>query len=165
MRHINQKRMKPEKLQKEYDNSASFCRVGTYLYIETMLCRILRKGGKKSVRKVLVNFTNHPYEKWGEKQKEDAKRYGEVIDVPFPHIAASSTKKDIIEISERCMDAIVRFSPEAVVCQGEFCLAYRVTKLLQERGIKVLAACSDRIVKEEGDKKQSIFQFEQFREY
>ena len=88
--------------------------------------------------KVFVNFSNHPSAGWGREQAEAASRYGQLIDLPFP---------------------------AAVLCQGEFCLTFLVVSALKAQGITVLAACSERIVTERGNKKEVTFQFERFRKY
>ena len=56
-------------------------------------------------------------------------------------------------------------SPDAVLCQGEFCLVYRVVSLLKEKNITVLAACSERCVIQNGDRKEVTFSFRRFRRY
>lgn len=68
------------------------------------------------------------------------------------------------------MDEILSFTPDAVMCQGEFTLTYSVVKKLKEKGIRVLAACSRRsvIMKPAGNggfSKIVDFEFVQFREY
>lgn len=63
------------------------------------------------------------------------------------------------------MKQILALYPRAVLCQGEFCLAYQVITKLRKKGIKVLAACSERIVREAGQRKEVQFVFRQFREY
>ncbi len=55
------------------------------------------------------------------------------------------------------------------MCQGEFCLSYHVIERLKKAGVRVVAACSERVVEEvygkTGTEKKSVFQFIQFREY
>lgn len=59
--------------------------------------------------------------------------------------------------------------PQFVLCQGGFCMAYHVIRILEEKGIRVGAACSDRKVTEvaikSGTKKIVFYQFVQYREY
>lgn len=117
------------------------------------------------MKKVFVNFTNHPSERWTEKQKKEALKYGEIIDIAFPEVEAAGDKDYVIQLAEKSAAQIVQLHPAAVLCQGEFCLTYHVILKLKEKGIKVLTACSKRIVKENGNKKEVIFEFEQFREY
>ena len=114
---------------------------------------------------VFVNFTNHPSRMWDERQREAAERYGTITDIPFPGVEASGDEAYIAGLAEEYLDKILRFHPAAVLCQGEFTLAYRVITGLKEKGIPVLAACSTRNVRTEGNRKEAIFVFERFREY
>ena len=60
---------------------------------------------------------------------------------------------------------IEKMKPAAVLCQGEFSLAYQVISKLKERHIPVFVACSERCAKIEGREKKAVFVFKQFREY
>lgn len=91
--------------------------------------------------------------------------YGEIIDVPFPTVDPQGDEDYIDGLAERYLRRILQLHPYAVLCQGEFCLAYRVITRLHESGVIVLAACSERIVKEVGQKKEVMFVFSQFRRY
>lgn len=35
---------------------------------------------------MLINCSNHPSRLWGDPQKEAAKVYGEIMDIPFPQV-------------------------------------------------------------------------------
>lgn len=91
--------------------------------------------------------------------------YGEIVDIPFPPVDPRGDESYIDGLAGQCVRQILQYHPYAVLCQGEFCLAYQVITRLREEGIQVLAACSERIVKEEGQKKEIVFVFEQFRKY
>jgi len=60
-------------------------------------------------------------------------------------------------------------NPTAVMCQGEFTLAFAVIAGLKRQGITVLAACSERKVYEKRingtTQKTAFFEFRKFREY
>ena len=112
-----------------------------------------------------VNFSNHPSEKWDRNQREEALKYGMIQDIPFPAVDPDGDEAYIDRLAELCTAQIEGFSPRAVLCQGEFCLAYQVTARLKEKGILVLAACSERVVKEDGHKKEVSFTFRRFRRY
>ena len=71
----------------------------------------------------------------------------------------------IEELAEVYVEKILQHTPRAVLCQGEFCVAYQVIRKLKEKNIKVLAACSQRCVRENGNKKEVVFNFVRFREY
>ena len=117
------------------------------------------------MEKILINFTNHPSNRWERKQKTAALKYGTVEDIPFPAVNPEGDEVYIEMLAETCVEKILQFHPSAVLCQGEFCLAYQVVRRLREKGITVLAACSKRIVKETGQKKEVVFEFRRFRRY
>lgn len=113
-----------------------------------------------------VNFTNHPVDTWDKAQLAAAEKYGEIAEVAFPVVNSKASEKDIANLADEMEEKIMALDPAAVMCQGEFTLAYAVIRRLRNRGIKVVAACSERMVEmnEEG-KKVVTFHFEQFREY
>jgi hypothetical protein len=118
----------------------------------------------------IINFTNHPSDLWGEKQKSEALKYGEIIDIPFPKIDAGLDEEEIKNMAFEYLKKIYVLKPKAVICQGEFTLVYAVVTALREKGVKVLSACSERKVKEtimdDGTvQKTAIFDFVKFREY
>lgn len=119
---------------------------------------------------IFLNHTNHVSENWSEIQRRVAESYGKIEDFPFPAIPAEATKEEVETIAGRYFDEIRKINPAAVLCQGEFTYTFVMVKLLQEAGIKVLAACSERCTEELVDidgisRKESIFRFVQFREY
>lgn len=118
---------------------------------------------------MFVNFSNHPIEKWGERQLEAAKHYGEIVDIAFPHVNPEYSTEKVKEIADEYADKIIKSHPDCVLCQGEFCVSYHVISELKKVGVKVVAACSERkseevVIKNE-IKKISKFVFVQFREY
>lgn len=124
----------------------------------------MRKKGRVE-EDVFVNFTNHPSKQWEEAEIKEAQRYGVIMDIPFPAVDPTGDRNYIIKLAEKYIEKIIRLHPKAVLCQGEFCLVYRIVLRLKQEGILVLSACSERIVVEEKQKKQVTFQFRQFREY
>lgn len=117
------------------------------------------------MEKTFVNFTNHPSAQWSDRQRREALKYGNIQDIPFPDVDPLGDHDYIDGLADSCIRHILKFRPGAVLCQGEFCLAYQVIKRLQARGVLVLAACSERIADEIGGKKISSFVFRQFRDY
>lgn len=117
------------------------------------------------MKKTFVNFTNHPSKYWDKKQREEAEYYGKICDVPFPAVDPQGDEVYICNLAETCTEQILRLHPAAVLCQGEFCLAYQVVSRLQKKGILVLAACSERMVRMQGQKKEVVFVFQKFRKY
>lgn len=112
-----------------------------------------------------IDFTNHPSALWDERQRAEALKYGTIRDIPFPAVEPLGDSSYIEKLAVFYINAILELCPKAVLCQGEFCLAYHVIKGLQEKGIVVLAACSERIVTEVGGKKTATFIFRLFRRY
>lgn len=117
------------------------------------------------MEKILINFTNHPSNRWSRAQREEALQYGTVKDIPFPPVDPEGDEAYTERLAELCVRRILQLHPDAVLCQGEFCLAYQVARRLTKEGIPVLAACSERTVKETGKKKEVIFEFKRFRRY
>lgn len=117
------------------------------------------------IEKNFINLTNHPSEKWSEEQKNMAKKYGKIIDFPFPNVQASATEEYIQNLCNTTVDAVMKLSPCVVLCQGEFTLAFQIINRLLELGIVVVAACSERVVVEEGNRKESYFNFTKFRRF
>lgn len=118
---------------------------------------------------MFINITNHPSKDWSNAQVVAAEEYGEILDVAFPSVPPIAQTKDVMELADTMVDLIAEYSPECVLCQGEFCLCYAIISKLKARGIKVVAACTERIAKEkktdDGQEKYSYFKFVQFREY
>lgn len=121
--------------------------------------------GDLKPKKIFINFTNHPSEKWSLEQLNAAHEYGDVIDIPFPNVSASASEIDINGLCEKLFNEIKLHEPSIVLCQGEFTLAFKMINRLLDEGIPVVAACSERRVVEKGNKKESIFNFTKFRLY
>ena len=120
---------------------------------------------------MLVNFSNHPYEIWGEsQQRESAKQYGEVVDFPFPQVPPNLDTQELRQLVQEYSAKIKAMNPEAVLAAGEFTFLFMlVDKLLQDE-VKVICSCSQRQTIERklpdgSNEKKSVFVFERFREY
>ncbi len=123
---------------------------------------------------MLVNFSNHPSSKWGEKQLQAAG--GEIVDVRFPNVDPHAGSEKLDALAEKCVHDIgVAYTSgssdlEAVLVQGEMTLCYRVVTLLKGYGIRCVAATSERNVVETTNEdgttsKRVVFNFIQFRSY
>lgn len=117
-----------------------------------------------------VNFSNHRSEYWNETQKKAAKEWGNIIDVPFPKVDAEASEDEIARLAEKSVQEIMKHTPNAVMCQGEFTLTYAVIQRLKERNVQVVSACSERETTEEyfndgTSLKHSEFHFVRFRRY
>lgn len=119
---------------------------------------------------MLVNFTNHPAARWSQPQQEAARRWGAVVDLPFPEVDPADDEASLDAIAGLWAGRILELEPDAVLCQGECTLSYRVTRLLLAAGVPVLAACTRRQSAEQlqpdgSTLKRSIFGFVRFRRY
>lgn len=119
---------------------------------------------------MFINYSNHPSKNWDEKQLAEARVWGDIIDLPFLQVSPEIDSSEVEKMAEEEVSKILKYEPSAVLCQGEFTLCFSIIKRLQLRGIKVLAACSQRVVLEEirenGQvRKEAIFRFVRFREY
>ena len=119
---------------------------------------------------VFINLSNHPSGKWDEEQKKAAMHYGEIIDIPFPEIPAQADEREVEELADQYLDQILQYKCGAVMVQGEFTLTYRLIKLLAEKQITTLAACSERNTEETvnpdgSTSKKTIYRFVRFRRF
>lgn len=119
---------------------------------------------------MFINYSNHPSKNWDEKQLVEARVWGDIIDLPFLQVSPEIDSSEVEKMAEEEVSKILKYEPSAVLCQGEFTLCFSIIKRLQLRGIKVLAACSQRVVLEETRengqmRKEAIFRFVRFREY
>lgn len=124
---------------------------------------------KEKVRKIFLNISNHPSDMWGNEQIKAALKYGEIIDIPFPNITSDAAKSDIEILAQSFLQKINEHYADTVLTvhiMGEMTFTYHMISLLKECGIRCVASCSERIVKDLGDGKRiSQFSFEKFREY
>ena len=126
---------------------------------------------------MLINFTNHPSDKWTDDQKNCAiELYGAVKDLPFPAVPTSARAPEVIAMADGIIDKILEMKAEsseaeafAVMAQGESTLTYAVVSRLKGMGITAVSAVSERDVTEQVEngevRKTAIFRFAGFREY
>ena len=119
---------------------------------------------------VFINLSNHSSDKWSKAQLSAATAYGEVVDMPFPMISPFAAGDEIDVLVQEYLDKLSGYDIAAVMLQGEFVFTYRLVNALKSKGITVLSACSERKAAEhtESDgrtRRESIFEFVQFREY
>lgn len=114
---------------------------------------------------MFINFSNHPSSAWSKTQLAAAKQYGEIKDIPFPSVSPTLSAEQTKALAQQYINEIISLQPTCTMIQGEFTFVHYVVNKLKEHNIKCVAACTERIVKEEGNKKISEFSFVQFREY
>ena len=119
---------------------------------------------------MLINCTNHPYEMWGEAQRNGAGCYGSVLDFPFPQIDPRMTTEELRELAGKTAEQIEGMHPEAVLLAGEFSFTFMLADKLLTDGVRVVCSCSRRMTTEtkkpDGTvEKTAVFAFEGFRDY
>lgn len=117
-----------------------------------------------------INLSNHPSENWLESQLNEAQRYGEIMDIPFPHIDADISEYEVEKLAAEYCKKIVALKPAIVMVQGEFTFTYSVVRKLSAEGITCVASCSNRIAKETKKDdgtilRESVYEFKRFRPY
>nr|WP_314610416.1 hypothetical protein [uncultured Lachnoanaerobaculum sp.] len=95
----------------------------------------------------MINFTNHPYDMWDERQKETASMYGDIKEIPFPPVDPTYTEEQLDTMAGEYKEKILELNDKVVLLQGEFTLSFRLVNLLK-KSLDVVAACSKRNVKE-----------------
>lgn len=120
---------------------------------------------------MLVNFTNHPSCAWSVAQLRAAREaYGSVRDLPFPAVDASADEAELCALAAEKAGEIISFQPDAVLCHGEFSLAFAVASALMNKGVPVICAASERrsvetAAADGSTRKESVFSFVRFRNY
>lgn len=123
---------------------------------------------------MLLNLSNHPYEKWTDKQRRKALiKYTDIYDMSFPAVNPDEDENDIYELAVSYKDKCIKIfeeesfgSENAVHIMGEFTFTYALVTLLLKEGIKCVASTTKRTVKELDDNKREVtFEFVRFREY
>jgi len=120
---------------------------------------------------MLINCSNHPSAAWSSAQRQAALRaYGSVQDYPFPAVDPSWDETHLSQMAAILCAEITAMQPDAVLCQGEMGLCFALVSTLQQKGIPVVHACSERCVREKqtpdgSTVKLSEFIFRGFRRY
>lgn len=118
---------------------------------------------------MLINLTNHPCDKWDEKQRTAARVYGKCVDMPFPNIEPLMDEKEVNSMADDYAERIIRMGEGSVLVvhvMGEFTFCYALIRRLQNAGIRCVASCTERDVTIADDgSKTTKFHFARFREY
>ena len=122
------------------------------------------------MRKVFINHTNHPSDKWSDAQRTAAESFGSIVDVPFPSVPPTADTEEVIALVQSQLSKILSMEPAAVLCQGEFTYTFAMVERLKALGVPTMAACSERVVEERIDEDGSThtistFRFVRFRNY
>lgn len=118
---------------------------------------------------LLINLSNHPYDKWTEEQKNAAKEYGEVRDMPFPDINPDDGTEQIRKKADEYISEIIKLNAEHAVTvhlMGEMSFVVYAVSRLSELGIRCICSTSERDTEDLGDgEKKAKFHFKRFRDY
>ena len=86
---------------------------------------------------MFINLSNHALQNWSTKQKEEAEKYGELIDLPFPNISPYADSVEIDRLVEKYLKKVLEYHNPVVMLQGEFIFTFRLATKLKAAGIKV----------------------------
>ncbi len=127
-----------------------------------------------------LNISNHPSDKWGEKQRKEALRvvqewtpgfggvpWGEtvILDIPFPSISPTSAIFPDVQNFLNKYDKEIH-EASAVHLMGESGFVYMLITALRQRGrTNIYHSTTERVSMEQDGKKTSTFRFIQFRKY
>lgn len=119
---------------------------------------------------MLINISNHPSEKWSQRQLEASLSYGALVtDIPFPTIDASSANDEIIADADKYSNEIIKhYNPEtdAIHIMGEMTFTYSLVKRLRKAGFRCVASTTERVKQQLPDGSFiSEFRFQSFRDY
>lgn len=127
-----------------------------------------RTSKAKSQPSIFVNLSNHPAERWSDDQLSEARRFGPIIDIPFPSIDSSideiQLKTLTCEYEKTILQKTANHTP-IVHVMGEMNFTYALVKRLRQRGITCVASTTERVVDEHDGQKTSTFKFVKFRRY
>lgn len=119
--------------------------------------------------KFFVNISNHPSDKWDEKQRIAALEYGSIVDIPFPAIDATCDINVITALADEYLFKVKQLSPPSNVTihiMGEQTFCYSLLRRLQNAGYKCVASTTKRSVVANGNNERLVsFCFDRFREY
>lgn len=120
------------------------------------------------MQKVFINVSNHPSQKWSEKQLKAAEYYGEIVDMDFPQIPAEEDAVELHDLANMSVKNILRLYKDAHITihiMGEMNFTYAFVHIAKAHGINCVASTTERIVTEKDGVKTSVFNFVQFRRY
>ena len=118
---------------------------------------------------MLINLSNHPSQYWGNRQREAARCYGDVVDLPFPVVAPDADSQELQTLVQDSVQEILSMGDAnsiTVHIMGEMTFTFMVVTRLKELGIRCVASTTERKVTYTSDGvKQTEFSFVKFREY
>ena len=58
---------------------------------------------------MFINLSNHALQNWSLKQKEEASKYGKLIDLPFPNISPYADSVEIDRLVEKYFNKVLEY--------------------------------------------------------
>lgn len=121
---------------------------------------------------MLINLSNHPFEKWEEKHQQAAfGQFGIVEDFDFPDVDPNANTDAVSQLAAEYLSACITKlettdgNSDAIHISGEPCFLFQFVTLAKAHGIPCVCSTTQRLVTNDGNIKTSIFQFIQFRNY
>jgi hypothetical protein len=119
---------------------------------------------------MLINLSNHPSTKWDKSQLDAATQFGEIRDISFPNI---SPDWDVAQVKELACDYFKQIKSMAkgwkekpvIHISGEPVFCFLLIQMLLKEKFSCITSTTERIVREDGNTKTTIFEFKQFRKY
>jgi len=116
---------------------------------------------------MFFNISNHPTSQWGKKQLEEAQKFGEVVDVPFPNVDPHINDVEMENLAKTFCQSnpeIINASAEDVFhVMGETGFIFALVVLLGRQ--RCVHSTTQRKSLEKDGVKTSIFEFVQFRRF
>ncbi len=126
------------------------------------------------LKKILINYTNHPSAKWSQDQMAAAlEKWGRIIDIPFPQVEPEWDEAEVAacfdafmtEVTEKLASPGLNVSAAEYLIMGEFRYTYYSVRSLLAMGHKVYAHAGKREVEVVDNKSIYTFRFGRFVEY
>jgi len=115
---------------------------------------------------MFLNLSNHPSNRWSDKQLTSAQFYGELHDLPFPNIPPAASSEEVEQMAEIYKNKVIELAPKVVHLMGEMTFTACLLRKLQAQGFHCVASTTERVVLEETDGSKTFkFNFVQFRTY
>ncbi len=120
---------------------------------------------------MLINLSNHPYAQWSDTQKQEARLFGDCVDLPFPLVEPMGDEKYIEALVDEYHNHILELrrqsNSEIVVhLMGEMTFVYGLLERLRQDNIRCIASTTERQTIDKGNgQKESQFEFSRFRNY
>jgi hypothetical protein len=121
---------------------------------------------------MLINLSNHPFEKWDDAHKQAAfSHYGIVEDFAFPEVNPNADTDEVTRLAAEYLSACITKlettdgKKDAIHISGEPCFLFQFVTLAKAQGILCVSSTTRRLVTSEGKIKTSVFQFVNFRKY